>query len=184
MHVYIHTHNTYMSLQHTHTYKRKQAYFVAEILASLWIAWEFSTKTTQSANTKTDTAALRGCKTYTCTTENPELGIFQTGKQTNHKKFLEIFMIILKKKMFTYAENLGVQNTPKSYENTPTRLYLWWSLLTLYLHACEVRVTVGDSGLCCCTCVPIFWVLTELPRMLTPDRMSLSAVSVSMLVLA
>ena len=28
-----------------------------------------------------------------------------------------------------------------------------WSLCTLYLHACQVRVTVGDSGLCCCTCV-------------------------------
>ena len=32
-------------------------------------------------------------------------------------------------------------------------MYLWWSLRTLYLHACQVRVTVGDSGLCCCTCV-------------------------------
>ena len=51
-------------------------------------------------------------------------------------------------------------------------IYLWWSLYTLYLHLvefmylvfisggvyvpciytqCEVRVTVGDSGLCCCT---------------------------------
>ena len=30
---------------------------------------------------------------------------------------------------------------------------LLWSLFTLYLHACQVRVTVGDSGLCCCTCV-------------------------------
>ena len=27
---------------------------------------------------------------------------------------------------------------------------LWWSLCTLYLFACQVRVTVGDSGLCCC----------------------------------
>ena len=27
---------------------------------------------------------------------------------------------------------------------------------TLYLHACHVRVTVGDSGLCCCTCVTYF----------------------------
>ena len=27
-------------------------------------------------------------------------------------------------------------------------MYLWWSLCTLYLHACQVRVTVGDSGLC------------------------------------
>ena len=28
-------------------------------------------------------------------------------------------------------------------------MYLWWSLCTLYLH-------VGDSGLCCCTCVMYF----------------------------
>ena len=31
-------------------------------------------------------------------------------------------------------------------------MYLWWSLYTLYLHACQVRVTLGDSGLCCCAC--------------------------------
>ena len=37
------------------------------------------------------------------------------------------------------------------------RLYLWWSLCTLYLHACKVRVTVGDSGLCCCTCVSTYF---------------------------
>ena len=33
------------------------------------------------------------------------------------------------------------------------KMYLRWSLCTLYLHACQARVTVGDSGLCCCTCV-------------------------------
>ena len=36
------------------------------------------------------------------------------------------------------------------------RMYLWWSLCTKYLHACQVRVTVGDSDLCCCTCVTYF----------------------------
>ena len=36
------------------------------------------------------------------------------------------------------------------------RMYPWWSLCTLYLHACQVRVTVGDSGLCCCTYVTYF----------------------------
>ena len=36
------------------------------------------------------------------------------------------------------------------------RMYLWWSLCTLYLHACQVRGTVGDSGLCCCACVTSF----------------------------
>ena len=27
---------------------------------------------------------------------------------------------------------------------------------TLYLHACQVKATVGGSGLCCCTCVTYF----------------------------
>ena len=34
--------------------------------------------------------------------------------------------------------------------------YLWLSLCALYLHACQVRVTAGNSGLCCCTCVMYF----------------------------
>ena len=42
------------------------------------------------------------------------------------------------------------------------RMYLWWSLFTLCLHTCQVRVTVGNSGLCCCTCVTYF------ERWLTP----------------
>ena len=36
------------------------------------------------------------------------------------------------------------------------RRYLWWSLRTLYLHASWVRVPIGDSGLCCYTCVTYF----------------------------
>ena len=35
-------------------------------------------------------------------------------------------------------------------------MYLRWCLRPLYLHACQVRVTVGNSGLCCCTCVTSF----------------------------
>ena len=34
-------------------------------------------------------------------------------------------------------------------------MYLRWSLCTLYLHTCQVKVTVGDSGLCC-ACVTSF----------------------------
>ena len=33
------------------------------------------------------------------------------------------------------------------------RMYLWWSVYTLYLHACQVRVI---AGLCCCICVTSF----------------------------
>ena len=42
------------------------------------------------------------------------------------------------------------------------RMYLCWSLCTLYLHALQVRVTVGDSGLYCCTCVTYFSSANEL----------------------
>ena len=41
-------------------------------------------------------------------------------------------------------------------------LYLWQSLRTLCLHACQVTVTVSHSGLCCCVCVTCF------ERKLTP----------------
>ena len=43
------------------------------------------------------------------------------------------------------------------------RMYLFRSLCTSYLHACQVRVTVGDSGLCCCTCVKLVlnWAFAE-----------------------
>ena len=34
---------------------------------------------------------------------------------------------------------------------------LWWSLCTCYLLACHVRVTVGDSGLCCFCLCDVFW---------------------------
>ena len=35
-------------------------------------------------------------------------------------------------------------------------IYLWWNLSTLHWLACQVRVTVGDSGLCCCVCLTSF----------------------------
>ena len=48
-------------------------------------------------NTETNTTAARGCRMYTCATENPELGIFRTGKQMNCKTCLEIITIITHK---------------------------------------------------------------------------------------
>ena len=35
-------------------------------------------------------------------------------------------------------------------------MYLWWSLCTMYLLACYVRVTIGNSGLCC---LFVWWLL-------------------------
>ena len=36
------------------------------------------------------------------------------------------------------------------------RLYLRWSSYTLYLPTCQVGVTIGNSGLCCCVCMTSF----------------------------
>ena len=47
------------------------------------------------------------------------------------------------------------------YRN-PTR---WRSLCTLYLLACQVRVTIGDVGLCCCVCVT-FSIANSFPDLL------------------
>ena len=58
-------------------------------LNCLWIqSWDYTMH-----NTETNTMAVRSRETWTCTAQNPEQGIFQTGKQTNHKTGLEIFMI-------------------------------------------------------------------------------------------
>ena len=35
------------------------------------------------------------------------------------------------------------------------RMCLWRSLCSLYLLACQMKVTVGDSGLCCCVYVTL-----------------------------
>ena len=32
------------------------------------------------------------------------------------------------------------------------RMYHWGSLCTLYSNACQVLVTISDSGFCCCAC--------------------------------
>ena len=39
-------------------------------------------------------------------------------------------------------------------------MHLWWSFCTLCLLVHQVRVTVGDLGLCCCLC-DIIWVLIK-----------------------
>ena len=39
------------------------------------------------------------------------------------------------------------------------RTYLWRSLCSVHLLACQVRVTAGDSGLCCCCVCDVFEAL-------------------------
>ena len=79
---------------------------------------------------------------------------------------------------FTY---LVFKNTRMPGESW--RMYLRWSLRTLYLQACQVRVTVGDSGLCLnivllqpVVCLLLYFLLLLLfsISLLTPDEDSLS----------
>ena len=52
-------------------------------------------------------------------------------------------------------ELISARKTSHTFEDT--YMFLWWSLCTLYkLHACQVRVTIGNSDICCCTCVTSF----------------------------
>ena len=47
---------------------------------------------------------------------------------------------------------IAAQNVHKLHQTKS----LWWSLCTLYLPACHMRVTIGDSSLCCYVCVMSF----------------------------
>ena len=58
-------------------------------------------------------------------------------------------------KVFCYNSQQGGLNVDVAV-NKKMRMYTWWSLCTLYLHACQVRLTVCNSGLCYCTCVTYF----------------------------
>ena len=49
------------------------------------------------------------------------------------------------------------------FKNTVVIIIVMIITIIIYsIHACQVRVTVGDPGLCCCTCV------TSFERSLTP----------------
>ena len=48
------------------------------------------------------------------------------------------------------------QNLKQNRSQSARQMYLWWSLCSLCLLACQVRVSIGDSGLCCCVCVTSF----------------------------
>ena len=58
---------------------------------------------------------------------------------------------------YSYTDRIGLEPCSCGWCSlTQVRVYLWWSLCPLYLLACQARVTVGDSGLCCCVCVTSF----------------------------
>ena len=68
-------------------------------------------------------------------TESPTNSLWHASKYKVHKlhqRYAEAVTVV----EFMYLVLQGV--------------HLWWSLCTLYLFECEVRVTIGDSGLCCC----------------------------------
>ena len=74
---------------HVHAQLYKYSDF-AEVIQAPRIQCQECTK----CNTEPKLQQPRGHETYTCATTNPELGIFWTGKQMNHKTCLEILMIV------------------------------------------------------------------------------------------
>ena len=123
----------------------------------LWVAWEFSAETTQSAIQKLILWQWAVTRLTHVPWKTPELGIFCTGKQTNSKTCLEIFMIENFGK-FSSAENLGIQNMPQivtvcnSYIKSAP--WLGQNLCRenkLYFHWChegfEIFVEVGKTDI-------------------------------------
>ena len=73
-----------------------------------------------------------------------------------------------------YSKYLVAESMNTKPKNVPRSMVLACLVCTLYSHACQVRVTVGDSGLCCWTCVPYF------ERWLTPLRVDAATVGSSL----
>ena len=72
-------------------------------------SWDYTTHGTQ-----TNITAGRGRKTYTCTTENPELGILQTGKQSAKHVWNYIWL----KNVPSIFICWKYRHTPRSYGQT------------------------------------------------------------------
>ena len=53
--------------------------------------------------------------------------------------------------LVTHTWHVSKYKVHKLHQNVPLV-----ELCTLYLPTCQLRVTVGDSGLCCCVCVTSF----------------------------
>ena len=102
-------------------------------------------------NTETDTMAARGCKTYTCATQNPELGIFQTGKQQHRKTCLEVEIFII---IFLYAEHLHIKICPKIIRINWCELY---KRVNVYFTCVDFRLS-RTSFFRVCMCVACQYV--------------------------
>ena len=104
--------------------------------------WDYT-----KCNTETNTTAARGCDTDTCTTENPELGMFRTGTLINCKICLAISMVVLKKnknilvcwkfRCTKYAQIIWVNRSECS---THGSLQLWTSSSNTSSH----KIMLGD----------------------------------------
>ena len=80
----------------------------------------------------------------------------EKAKASRHSKKAHIYksngLLLTLEKCRTRASSVGPERqvsepSVKCRNSVKSR---WWSLCTLYLHACQVIVTVGNSGLCCC----------------------------------
>ena len=79
-------------------------------------------------------------------------GFAFTKCPSDHKFFRRFYFY----KLCIRPPRFSVVSLSQTVHQTKIRMCVWWSLCTLHLHACQVRVTVSDSGLCCCTSATYF----------------------------
>ena len=99
----------------------------------------------------TATSALRNCCLNCCAGQNPKDNVCCTGVEEQ----LEAKEVQLSQPSSTCSWFVGWLEDPAPLDLTwnPQNLPRW-SLCTLYLLACQMRVTAGHSGLVyCCVCV-------------------------------
>ena len=95
------------------------SYFAVEIQASLWTAQKFSVETTLEQYRNQHHGRVRLWNLHMCRWK-PELGIlnildWRTNELQNMSRNTDDFFGLFSLR-FSYAENLQVQNMPKSYE--------------------------------------------------------------------
>ena len=107
----------FKKIQHLFHKNGKCLYFAVEIQALLSIAWEFSAKTTQTAIQKLTLWQREVMDLHMCY-RKPRTGHILDWKtnepQNMPRNIYDSFFVLFFQ--FSYAENLGVQNMPKSYE--------------------------------------------------------------------
>ena len=77
------------------------------------------------------------------------------GREVKFQSGLELALVRTELKELGFHATIDTGIVLQKTLETLT-MYFWWSFCTVYLLACQVRVSVGESDLCRCVCVTSF----------------------------